>query len=380
MTAPNVFIFHHNDLDGRASASVAYEFYKGIYENANIKLIEVDYTIELNEDIQKDDIAVFLDYSFSSKNNVEYLTTLIENNIRVVWIDHHASSLNVLKNNSELFDACGDSKKVDIVLDTSYCGAWLSFNYFKEKYLSMKANKEVKNKYMGYVPDFIKYVNSHDLWRFDMPNTEEFVLGIESLDYAPEKLMDMVYGNFSIDLFNNKNIIRRAIAIMDKHNTECRKYIESESTFINNMIEAGKCIKRYKDRQNKIERNYSGFEFKIKYKSETKQITYRGFAMNLHGNSSVFGEKFNEYDIVCPFIRTKSGIWKYSLFTSKDGIDCSSIASALGCMDYLGGGGHVKAAGFQTKKCIFDSGNTIHVSPEKYNYKIFINTEEETIE
>jgi oligoribonuclease NrnB/cAMP/cGMP phosphodiesterase (DHH superfamily) len=375
-----IVIFHHNDLDGRASAAIAYEYYKSLgYEN--IKFVEVDYTIQLSENITEDDIAIFLDYSFSSQANVDYLTKIIKQGSRVLWIDHHASSLNVIdkSNNPELMEAYEASERTTINIDTSYSATWLTFNYYKNCYILSQTGGEMPMKLTGMVPAFVRYVNSHDLWIHDMPETEEFVLGMDSIEYDPRTLLDMVYGDFNNIIF----CIKKNISKYTSNSGECecwKKYLEAETSFINKMIESGKSIKRYRDRRNEIERLYSGFEFTIVFSTTNIIRVYKGLAMNINSNSLAFGDAINDYDVVCPFVRNKNGVWKYSLYTSKNDVDCSSIASVLGCLDYLGGGGHKKAAGFQTKTCIFDKGNYIHISPGKYNYKISIDKEMHTEE
>jgi nanoRNase/pAp phosphatase (c-di-AMP/oligoRNAs hydrolase) len=65
-------------------------------------------------------------------------------------------------------------------------------------------------------------------------------------------------------------------------------------------------------------------------------------------------------------------MYKYSLFTAKNDVNCEELAKIFGTIDNLGGGGHAKAAGFQSYKLIFESNCTVHISNKifsknKYN-------------
>jgi oligoribonuclease NrnB/cAMP/cGMP phosphodiesterase (DHH superfamily) len=66
-------------------------------------------------------------------------------------------------------------------------------------------------------------------------------------------------------------------------------------------------------------------------------------------NSQVFVSVWDPdaYDAMCSFCRRPDGIWTISLYTDKPGIDVGAFCKAHG------GGGHVKAAGFQTSRCPF---------------------------
>ena len=108
------------------------------------------------------------------------------------------------------------------------------------------------------------------------------------------------------------------------------------------MISAGKGICTYVDTNNMALLSKNGFEFNIDYFGKV----YKCLAIFQYGNSMVFGDKINDYDIVS-LIRFNGSQYVYSLYSNKDDIDCSEIASTLGTIDGLGGGGHPGAAGFQ---------------------------------
>ena len=73
---------------------------------------------------------------------------------------------------------------------------------------------------------------------------------------------------------------------------------------------------------------------------------YSAVCMNTNSfSSNVFKSVYDEskHDIMMPFAYN-GRFWVCSLYTFKDNIDCSAIAKARG------GGGHLKAAGFQADK------------------------------
>lgn len=67
--------------------------------------------------------------------------------------------------------------------------------------------------------------------------------------------------------------------------------------------------------------------------------------INSDGNSTLFGDLINEYPCVVRY-HYKNGIYTYSIYSTKENVDCALMASVYG------GGGHKGAAGFQSKKLI----------------------------
>lgn len=109
------------------------------------------------------------------------------------------------------------------------------------------------------------------------------------------------------------------------------------------IIHTGKSILEYQKTQNEPACRCA-FEYEFE--------GLRAICLNNGGaNSQVFESVYDEskHDIMMPFVFTGSG-WTFSLYTTKDSIDCSVIAKSKG------GGGHKKAAGFKVKELseIFD--------------------------
>lgn len=348
-----VHIFHHNDWDGKMSAAVMYQYFRGVNSVTNYSFWEVDYTMELAnipEDFDDGDYIVFVDYSFSKDSNMEWLKKLIAaKSYNIIWIDHHKSSKEII-GKPIVIDGLNYNPDIlltkfntDIVIDTEFCATFMAW-----KYCYTLINKRVPTD--DQVPKLIKYIDSHDTFKNNMPNTEECHYGVMGYKYTPSNIFKKIF---------NSDSERGIFDPEDQRSTELM------NRFVKKMIQSGTGIKKYVDRRNEVERESVGFPFTINDKT-TGRI-YKCFAMNIHGNSLVFGDLYNQYDIVCPFILIDGRQWKYSLFThDPKNIDCSYIAKWLGTYDGLGGGGHAGAAGFQTYDCILVKGCEIELSFSKF--------------
>ena len=348
-------IFHHNDLDGIMSAAVFYEYVK--YKERRYRLCRfymIDYIKEIDlSEIPEDDMIVFLDYSFSNQHNLDQLKNAIESKkYKIVWIDHHATSLRVIDND------LGQMAHID-----DHSGSfhyWIEDLYSATKLTYYWCLSRVKDTYNACsiilsdpAPKIIDYTNDHDLWKHEMYKTEEFVLGFSAKDLKPKAIFNTILkplgDSFSANLFR---IISKDGGL-DRVQPKVVSFVES-------CIQMGTIIDQYnKVKYTRMLRSMS-FEFTIK--NEIKDISYNCIAMNTGGNSSVFLNEYDNHDIVCLFTYSNAGVYKYSLFSKhkdREMLDLSVIAEALSKYNKgsLGGGGSVSAAGFQhnnlliTPKC-----------------------------
>jgi oligoribonuclease NrnB/cAMP/cGMP phosphodiesterase (DHH superfamily) len=107
------------------------------------------------------------------------------------------------------------------------------------------------------------------------------------------------------------------------------------------IIKQGKTILNYNAKVNEAQCKKNAFEIEFE--------GLRAICLNGGGfNSDVFKSVYDEskHDIMMPF-QFNGKFWVISLYTTKDHIDCSVIAKSKG------GGGHKKAAGFQTTDISF---------------------------
>lgn len=309
-----IICYHHNDHDGIVAAAVVAEYWRGS-KDVELDFRMVDYSCDLRlDDINERDIheIFFLDYSFSGTKNYESLINLYERfkaagkGERVYWIDHHKSSINL------------DIPGISGYRNSKYCGAVLTWLYFNASGVTSRSviDRDMELSKVPHFPVFLKYIDDYDCWKKQFPETNDIHYGFNTIDP-----LDPVFHT----LLGNDN--EKALDLIKQYE----------------MV--GNGVQRYLEFENK---NYHvdmyGFEVCF--------CGHKAFALNRKGNSLMFGDLVDKYDIVIPFYYNGSTrLWNYSLFTKRDDLDVEELAARFG------GGGHKQAAGFQTDKCIFEKCN-----------------------
>jgi hypothetical protein len=115
---------------------------------------------------------------------------------------------------------------------------------------------------------------------------------------------------FPIDVFENEKLVKQ-------------------------IINDGLIVLKYQSQSNEFQCKKAAFEFEF---NGLRAICLNGGGFNSDVFKSVYDE--NIHDIMIPF-QFNGKNWSFSLYTTKDDIDCSKIAKLYG------GGGHKKASGFQ---------------------------------
>ena len=303
-----VYVYHHNDHDGIVAAGVLYNLYPDS-DNAEFIFTMIDYAKELNFDhinFVNDDEVYFLDYSFTNDHNLKEFKKLLErrspaDSSKVIWIDHHVSSF---KSELEKYEIAG-------ILDTSLCGAALTYLYFTPaSYESFNAtNLGTYFHNDKKIPEFLKYIDDYDCWKHLYPETNNFHYGFIVSDPTSHIIGNLLYKN----------------------------------TMITDIIYSGGKIKKYLAANDK---DYHIDMYGFEYKLPKEHGGLRCFCINRKGNSLMFGDKVDDYDAVIPFYFNGTK-WSYSIFTTKDQVSCEAVAKSYG------GGGHLKAAGWTSDELIF---------------------------
>ena len=288
MEDKKILCYHHNDMDGRSAGAVVAHYF-GIEDGANFHEVNYDGNLPDIENAKDFDQVIFVDYSFTEKT-CNVLKDLIKKEVNVIWIDHHDSSIRLIKDHPE-FELPG-------IVKDGISGAALAYMYFY-------------NVQYDEIPYFLKLVSDYDCWILKLdPLSSYFKLGIDMVDSNP-------FSDTWKNLLNNPE----------------------KASAVNAICETGKVIKMYVDKTNKETLEAASFE--------TELSGHKCLAVNARGNSWVFGDKIKEYPLVCLFHYDKDK-YEYSLYSNGYGnINCGKIA------ENYGGGGHVKAAGFKSKKFIF---------------------------
>lgn len=280
--------FHHTDLDGYCAGHIV-----SVFENNQNPedFIEVNYDDVLPLDkISKGERVYFVDYSFSL-NTAKVLDKILKITDDVIWVDHHKSSLELLK-------ARPDFKKVKGLVDASHSGALNTYMYL------YKCDYED-------VPMYIRYVSDYDCWQYNMKDTLAFKYGMDSYKHKP--LDDIWY------------------RLRGKRGYDAKVILGS-------IISDGKVIEGYVAEEKR--------DYLEKYGYDIDFEGYRCKVCNRRDNSTLFGDTIKDYDIVMIWV-FKGNSYEYSIYTDKDNIDCSKLA------EKYGGGGHAQAAGFVVKKQLF---------------------------
>lgn len=358
-------ILYHTDEDGTAAAAVTYEYLKRISKRDNEKVryffYKIDYTTNIQSllgNIHDGDEIFLVDYSFSKKENLEFILDLADRGFDVTWIDHHKTSVDILAGEAFKDIDVFDYNNFHICVETDMCGACVAYLYFCNIINGMADEEDLKTiKYLA-------YVNSYDIWKFDMPNTKQFNYGIRALNHTPRNIFSMI-------LNYDPSLVSELFNCDDKS----EKFYDAMESFTNKIINDGKIIEKYCNNENKQVCDQYAFEYFIRDFVENR--VYKCIAVNKRGNSSMFGDLINDYDIVTPFIFNGEQ-YVYSLYTNKDNVDCERLAKILGTYDGLGGGGHLKAAGFQTYDPIIEDNCTVNIAKRlftflhKDKYSVFI--------
>lgn len=270
-------VFYHNDMDGHCAAAVVAKYFNN-YDRKDY--IESDYMTKPDISLVDDrDIVYFVDYSFTDKTIDVLYTLLKEKKCRVVWIDHHKSSLNCLEQHSDLEQFVN----FKYFLDDKMCGAYLTWLYH----------------YMCEVPDAIKLVDDYDRWQFNLPDTKRFKLGVDA----------------------NNN---------DFDSVMWTKLLNYDDTELNRVINAGTPVFDYIENNNTYYLNSFGFETEI--------TGIKCIAVNYKTNSWIFGDNYYKYPLCCVFAFNGKK-WSYSIYSNCDDIDCSKIAESFGGGGHKGAAG-----------------------------------------
>ena len=322
-----ILIIHHNDRDGIVSAAIiAAALHKNMLTSDKI---EIEYSVQnytkplsvvIDPKDAKQYSSIYLvDYSLSTTNDTCWAQEISKYTC-FVWIDHHDSSI-VSEN------ICHDLKNIHGIRIDGISAAALCWIYTHNAIIDLEVAKIQHNShidkiealdllvYMG-VPKLIRLVHQYDIWDHSAVNMQPVYF-----NYGNQYDLD-----WWIDLLENHPVAYLDSVATDNINIGSQKYAA-----------AVKYNEQYC-------RDY-GFETTLR----VDENNYSVFAVNKpSGNSLLFGDIINNYDIVSVFNYVgPDACYRYSIYSREDGVDVGKIARSFG------GGGHVHAAGFKTKKLIY---------------------------
>lgn len=325
MKPKNLLIIHHNkDLDGFFSGAIAK---KAVLE----QLIDEDFDQELvfsygwdysevyNPPVKEGSVCIVTDISISK----DLVGELAEGFDKVIIIDHHLSSYEL--------EEIGKPENVELFLRTDFSAAELAWARLIEQH------KDSSLVNPNTIPFAVKWIGSYDIHRDknrDFWKTEimPFQMGMRlianSIDTVPPSLLNWSFVP-----------PKEVYPVIDMGNT----IINYEEFLTNNLIQKNSRIGSLT-----IQKNSDGEE-------GTTEKYSALWINNIHPPANITDivkEKGIEVDLIICFNLAPSGLWVYSLRTTSESINCREIAK------HFNGGGHKKAAGFQTTDLLCEAVGT----------------------
>lgn len=288
VSRPKVGLYHRADFDGVCSGAIMYNYYTDDFYDG-IKLIGVDHGDNLEKLVKrvgKGKDIIMSDFSVP----ICIMEKFLENDNRVVWIDHHISAINDYK----------DFSHPNLVshLNTEYSAALGTFICFHPN---------------TQIPYALRQVSNWDIWDHK-ENTVEFQYGLKTIS-GIMKPQHEVWGTLLFE-----------------------QGIEEPMEFELDLINAGIKVESFLKELHQYQGKGGIFAATV---DGVPVLVLNGGT----GGSKVFEDfrelglvDFEDYPVQSTF-RWCKGHWNISLYSLGDRYDCSTIAKRYG------GGGHRSAAG-----------------------------------
>lgn len=301
-------IIHHVDPDGHAAAAVVYLALvkeQGV-DPKDIHFLRINYGLALDDQkVNYDSDKIYVvDFCIQPYEQMAEMCRQVGE--RMVWIDHHQTSVDC-ERDFGLKDIAG---KRSIALS----GCELTWKYFFPR---------VK------MPALLDLIGTWDTFRRDdEAKWEHEVLPLQtylfSLDTRPHVNISFWF-----------NLLEQAL--VDPRGSITKGQL-------GNLIGQGSVMRRYQVRKENSMLGATSYEGKF--------AGHTAIIANMSHTSSLMFERIfdvSKVDLMVAYTHMKGKFWRIQMFTNKDNIDCGALCKRLG---YEGpsksGGGHRKAAGFQT--------------------------------
>ena len=294
---PLVTIIHHTDMDGICSAQIMKDYCKLILD-VPIRLVAYNYKKDFNfnsviKEYSKFIIAVDLSlpyitwYNILSKNNFDR---------RCLWIDHHVGSVREIYGNDNLINDLPIEKFINV----NGCGTKLVYDLVKESF-----KDRFNERTISLVDTYDRWLDTDDKYWADCLNKYLYSSNQLFVDSIPVR--DVLYKEYN-----------KLSAALTKGNT----YLQLDKE------------------RNEFRYNDFHEEFTLNTPDGSR---YKACVLWGEGNSQIFGDHINEFDVVIRANYNKEeDQYYFSFYTSKEDVDCCDIAKQYG------GSGHKSASGCMT--------------------------------
>lgn len=286
-----MIIYHKDDADGWCSAAIAWHAAPRNEGDPSVgvpaeRIVGMSYGDPIPwDEIAKEREVVMLDFSFQPWSEMERLR---DTRIPVLWIDHHATAIENWRGR-----------------DPSSWGHWVAD--LNTQYAACELTW--RHYHPGAVePEAVHLCGRYDVWDHDAgSDIVAFQSGLRLCDgYAKPW----------------SSLWKELVTGTGNH------------TLVADILVDGRVVEKYRGNQ---------AEMLMKSAFEARLSGLRLLCVNAPQiNSLTFASLWDpaRWDAMCAFSCRGDG-WTLSLYTDKEGIDVGAVCKALG------GGGHVKAAGFQ---------------------------------
>jgi len=253
------------------------------------KLIPINYGQDFPFDtIEPDEVVFLVDFTLQPFDLMEQLWQFCRDNL--IWIDHHKTAIEEAE--KKKFTPNGIRR-----IGIGACA--LVWGYLR------------KDK----MPEAIRLLGEYDVWNHSDPRALPFQYGFRFLENTHPDNQEL-----------------------------WKSFLENDNR-VDEICQLGNTLLVYEERQN--DKYCKAYAFETIFESFVAICANRGMT-----NSKLFDSIYDpsKHDLMITFCRMKlpAHQWTVSLYSTKENIDCGSIAQQFG------GGGHKGAAGFQCDLLPFD--------------------------
>lgn len=296
-----ICFYHSRDLDGWCSGAIVKLKYP------DCELIGYDYGQPFPWDKVVDQEVIMADVSLQPFSE---MLTLANSCKKFTWIDHHKGAIDDYF--KAVIDRPGFYTNISGSLLTGIAACELTWKHlFPDQH----------------IPPVVEFLGIWDTFRKTEVTENDWNEVILPVQYGMRVICNSPE-TFPVDLLQPTS-----------KNDPTGKYdtiIMGVQQKLIDILESGKSVLKY---QSQVDEYTAKKAFVVNWEG------YRIIAINgIQFNSLTFKSIWNpeKHDIMMMFqFEGQTKTWKFSIYTEKEGIDCSAIAKRHG------GGGHIKAAGFQ---------------------------------
>jgi hypothetical protein len=309
MEERRVCFYHRGDLDGKCSGAIVLDHFEGAVEVVGINYGDNFEKIVFGRSNLKDEIVIMIDFCLEPW---DLMPRLQESCRHLIWIDHHSEAIKKYESWQSF-----PERKIDGIREIGLAGCELAWRFFNND---------------DHMPEAVRLIGRYDVWNWEnVPGALEFQMGMRLVETMPDKSTATVLW---------KSLLRPLAPHVER-------------IMIDQIIDDGKVVLRYKKQQDSIHIKSAGFEL--------DWFGKKWIAINeMYNNSELFNELYDpsRHHGMLAF-GWRKGNWHISLYTTRDDVDCGAIATEaakrLSDERYKAtGGGHRKAAGFQSVYMPFD--------------------------